>query len=163
MAWVHREPFGQSAVKGMVDADPSAGAGLTAPVGSMAVLNTGIGQWVKSGAGDTAWARQTDLADITDPGDAGAIPVTDSGQCDMTSAGAETRTLAIPTFEGQILHLTCTVYVGDIVVTVASAIDTAGNTIITFGTAKDYIHLVAMDVGGALAWNVSGNSGCALT
>ena len=33
---------------------------------------------------------------ITDPGDAGAIPVTGSGQVALVSAGAETRTLAAP-------------------------------------------------------------------
>jgi hypothetical protein len=147
----------------MVDADPSAGAGLAAPVGSIAVMNTGIGSWRKSGAGDTAWTREVSMAAIADPGNAGAIPVTQSGHCALTSAGAETRTLAIPTFDGQRLVLECTVYVGDIVTTVASAIDPAGNTIITMGNAKDYIELVAMDVGGALAWNVGANGGCALT
>ncbi|MDY7011539.1 MAG: hypothetical protein SVV80_12430, partial [Planctomycetota bacterium] len=33
---------------------------------------------------------------IADPGDAGAVPVTDTGHCDIVTAGAETRTIAAP-------------------------------------------------------------------
>jgi hypothetical protein len=55
MAWVHSEAFGQSAEWGVVDVDPSAGAGLAANAGSFAMLDTGRGQWLKVGAADTAW------------------------------------------------------------------------------------------------------------
>jgi hypothetical protein len=54
MAWVDRRPFGQSAFKGTVDADPT--AGLVAPIGSIATLDTGLGTWHKIGAGNTDWA-----------------------------------------------------------------------------------------------------------
>ena len=100
---------------------------------------------------------------IADPGNAGAIPVTSNGVCAMTSAGAETRTLAIPTFMGQEISLICDTYVGDIVVTSAQAINQAANTIITFGVVNDCITLKAMTIGGALRWRVIANDGCALS
>ena len=57
MAWVSREQLGQLTVQGIVDADPSAGAGLAAAVGSTAVLDTGAGAWLKVGAGATEWEK----------------------------------------------------------------------------------------------------------
>jgi hypothetical protein len=53
MAWTHRETFGQGLDTGTVDADPSAGAGLAAPVGSKALF--GGTTYQKTGAGDTDW------------------------------------------------------------------------------------------------------------
>jgi hypothetical protein len=102
---------------------------------------------------------------IADPGDTNAIPVTDSGNCALTSgAGAETRTLAIPTFVGQELRLSHDVDGGgDIATTVAGGIDSAGNTIITMADAGDACTLEAMQVAGALVWRIMGNAGCALT
>ena len=100
---------------------------------------------------------------IADPGNAGAIPVTANGVCALTSAGAETRTLAIPSFMGQQLSLICDTYVGNIVVTSAQAINQAGNTIITFGVVNDNITLKAMTIGGALRWRVIANDGVALS
>lgn len=100
---------------------------------------------------------------IADPGNAGAIPVTTNGVCALTSAGAETRTLAIPTFMGQRLSLICDTYVGNIVVTSAQAINQAGNTVMTFNAAADYIALEAATVGGALRWRVAANDGVALS
>lgn len=100
---------------------------------------------------------------ITDPGNGLAIPVTSSGICALTTAGAETRTLAIPTVAGQRLVLHCDTYVGDCVITVAAQINPAGNTVITMGNAGDMIDLVAITVGSALQWSVAGNNGCGLT
>lgn len=100
---------------------------------------------------------------ITDPGDAGAIPVTASGVCAMTSAGAETRTLAIPTFIGQRLVLVADTYVGDIVVTAAAAVNVANNNTLTFGAASEACELVAVTVGGSLVWQVGWNDGVGLT
>lgn len=97
-----------------------------------------------------------------DPGDAGAIPVTSTGTCAVTTAGAETRTLAIPTFAGQRLTIVCTVYVGDAVITSAQAINVAGNTLITLEAAGNAIELVAVSVAGALRWRVVFNDGCTL-
>lgn len=101
--------------------------------------------------------------EIADPGDGAAIPVTASGIVHITTAAAETNTLAIPTFEGQLLCLFCEVYaVGDRVVTVASAINQTGNTQITLGAAEDMIILIAIDLNGTLYWRVLQNDGAAL-
>lgn len=135
---------------GVSDLDMSLSSGiLKGPTG----LTTFAG---KIAATASAWA-------ITDPGNAGAIAVTSSGVCMLTSAGAETRTLAIPTFVGQQLTLICDTYVGNIVVTSAQAINQAGNTVMTFGAAADYIKLEAATVGGALRWRVAANDGTALS
>ncbi len=100
---------------------------------------------------------------IVDPGNAGAIPVTSSGGCALTSAGAETRTLAIPTFQGQRLALWCDTYGGDIVVTVAAACNVANNNTLTFGAVSEAIVLEGVTVGGALVWQIAGNDGVGLT
>ncbi len=102
-------------------------------------------------------------AAIADPGNAGAISVKESGVCALTSAGAETRTLAIPSFIGQRIALICDVYVGAIVITAASAINQTGNTIMTFGAAADAIVLTAMQLAGVLVWRVTANDGVALS
>lgn len=96
---------------------------------------------------------------IADPGDAGAIPVTASGVVALTSAGSETRTLAIPTFRGQRLLLYMTVDNGAIAITVASAINETGNTVITFDDPGETIELTAIDIGGTLAWRVTAVDG----
>lgn len=100
---------------------------------------------------------------IADPGNAGAISVVWSGVCALTSAGAETRTLAIPTFAGQRLVLVTDTYVGAIVITSAQRINQAGNTIITVGAVGDTCELVGVTIGGALRWQVGWNDGMALS
>ena len=93
---------------------------------------------------------------VPDPGDAGAInPV--SGTCPLVSAAAETRTLAIPTALNEELTLYCKTYVGDIVTTVASAINYAGHTIITLGTVDESITLRSAWNGSAYCWRVAFN------
>lgn len=99
---------------------------------------------------------------ITDPGNAGAIVVTRSGTCPIVSAAAETRTLAIPTFVNQMLTLYFKTDGGDCVVTVAQAINVAGNTTITLNDVNDSIQLVGVYNGTALRWRVSQNDGCTL-
>ncbi len=70
---------------------------------------------------------------IVDPGDGGAIDVSRSGYCEITTTGVDdTRTIADPTFRGQEIFLTLVVDGGDAVITAASAVNQAGNTIITF-------------------------------
>ena len=159
MASTHQEPFGQAFELHTVNADPQAGAGLAAPVGSVAYSET-YGWFQKTGAGNTAWAKLLPHAIIADPGDGNAIPVTQSGSCMLTSAGAETRTLAIPTYEGQRVQLCCTVYAGNIVVTVASAFHESGATTITFPDDGAACELVGVDIGGTLAWRIVANNGC---
>jgi hypothetical protein len=100
---------------------------------------------------------------ITDPGASGAIPVTTDGVCPMTSAAAETRTLAIPTFVGQRLTLCLDTDGGDVVVTSAQPFNQTGNNTITLNDAGDTISLVAITVAGARRWRVANNDGCALS
>ena len=60
MAWVDREQLGQTALIGTVDADPTL-AGLVAPVGSFAMLDTGAGAWRKSNAGNLGWTPMSGM------------------------------------------------------------------------------------------------------
>jgi len=101
---------------------------------------------------------------LADPGTGVAIPVTRSASVAITTAAAETNSLAIPSFIGQKLLLYCNVYaVGDRVVTATAAIDASGKTIMTFGAAGDFIALEAIRVGGTLRWQVTANDGVALS
>ena len=108
--------------------------------------------------------KYTPNIEIADPGTGNAIPVTNSGMVKITTAAAETNTLAIPTFEGQQLGIFCEVYaVGDRVITVASAINQTGNNTITLGAVEDMIILIGVDKGGTLFWRVLQNDGAALS
>lgn len=103
---------------------------------------------------------------ITDPGDAKALPndpVAPLTVVELVSAGAETRTLAAPVNPGVTLCLVCKTYVGNIVVTAASAINQAANTIMTFGAANDLIVLYSMSINGTLVWRIWVNDGVALS
>lgn len=100
---------------------------------------------------------------VADPGTGAAIPVTTSATINIVTAGAETNTLAIPSFLGQVLLLNVATYVGNRVITSAQAINQAGNTIMTFGAARDLIELRAVLVGTALRWAVTANDGVALS
>lgn len=100
---------------------------------------------------------------ITDPGDAGAIPVGLSGNCAITTAAAETRTLAAPERAGLKLAISMDVDGGNCVITAAAAINQAGNNTITMADAGDALFLEAVQVGGANVWHTIGNDGCALS
>ena len=101
---------------------------------------------------------------IADPGNSvKAIPVTRDGVCAITTAGAETRTLAIPSFVGQQITLCLNVDGGDCVVTVASAINQTGNNTITFGDIGDTVALIGVLRSGVRAWRVLVNDGATLT
>ncbi len=101
---------------------------------------------------------------IADPGDGGAIPVTRSGTVALTTTGVDdTRTLAIPSAAGLVLTLALAVDAGNAVITVASAINQAGNNTITMQDAGDVVTLTAVQVGAALAWRVTANDTCAVS
>jgi hypothetical protein len=100
---------------------------------------------------------------IADPGNGGAIPVTNSGVCNLTSAGAETRTVAIPAFDNEDLTICFDTKVGNIVITVASAFDTTPHTIITMSAAGQYVVLKACRIAGVKAWRLVVNGGTALS
>lgn len=100
---------------------------------------------------------------IADPGDGQAIPVTRSGVCAITTAGSETRTLAAPSFIGQRLALVIDVDGGTCVVTVASLVNQTGDNTITMAEVKDFIELLAVQIGGAKLWRVVVADGAALS
>ena len=102
------------------------------------------------------YARGVEPPEIADPGNGGAIDVSRSGYVLLVSGGAETRTLAVPTFIGQRLLLICKTDGGDNVVTVASAYNASGNTTITFNDVGDTFELVGgITTSGAYVWNQS--------
>lgn len=101
-------------------------------------------------------------ATIADPGNAGAIPVTASGRVAIVTAGAETRTLAVPTIVGQRLLLYMKTDGGDAVITSAAAFNQTGNNTITMNDAGDSLELVAIESGANLRWRVVYNDGCTL-
>lgn len=100
---------------------------------------------------------------ITDPGDAAAIPVTQSGTIAIVTAGAETRTLAAPTYVGQELVLYMKTDGGDCVVAIATAINQTGNNRATFNDAGDVLVLRAIESGANLRWRVVANDGVTLS
>jgi len=99
---------------------------------------------------------------IADPGDAGAIPVTRSADVAISTADAETRTLAIPGLAGITLAISLDVDGGDCVITAAAAINQTGNNTITMDDAGDTIVLKSVQVASALVWRVVVNDGCTL-
>lgn len=140
-------------------------------VDSAAALNLGTSASTSQVAGKsgTIWTFQSKVAygattqTIADPGASGAIPVLSNGVCNLTSAGAETRTLAIPTFVGQLLTLCMDTDGGDITVTVASAANQAGNNTIVFNDAGDTVTLIGRTVGGTRRWQIVQNDGATLS
>lgn len=150
----------------------SAGA-LIYPAASGKVSSTAVGEPIgyalelADGSGSIfealVFPRPRGPRKITDPGNAGAIPVTHSGACAITTAGAETRTLAAPTFDGQRLSISMDVDGGDGVLTVAAAINQTGNNTVTFNDAGDTIDLVAIRVAGVLRWKLVVNDGTSLS
>lgn len=110
---------------------------------------------------------KTDVFDVpvilADPGDAGAIKVSQSGNCAITTAGAETRTLAAPARAGIRLAVTLDVDGGNCVITAAAAINQTGNNTITMADAGDTIVLEGVQVGGANVWRTIVNDGCTLS
>jgi len=102
-------------------------------------------------------------AEITDPGDAGAIPITNTGHVNLVTAAAETRTLAAPTYVGQMLQLNFKTDAGDCVVTCATLINQTANNTITFADVGDVVTLVAKLSGASILWSVVSNDGAALS
>jgi predicted RecA/RadA family phage recombinase len=101
--------------------------------------------------------------EIADPGDGEAIPVTATGSVSLVTTGAETRTLAAPTFVGQQLNIGFKTDGGDCVITCATGVNQTGNNTLTAADAGDLIGLVAVRSGANLRWRVAHNDGVALT
>lgn len=98
-----------------------------------------------------------DTERITDPRDAGAIPVTQSGLCVMVSAGAETRTLAAPARAGQQLILNAKTVTTSIEVTCATGFNQAGDDKALFDADGETLFLFSVYVGANLRWRIQEN------
>lgn len=116
--------------------------------------------------GGTTWTPLEAMPHVADPGDASAIPVDGPASIALTiGAGAETGTLADPSYIGQTLTITAdTVGGGSRAITAASAIDQAGDTVMTFAAAADSIGLIAVATSASkVYWKVIYNDGVALS
>lgn len=102
-------------------------------------------------------------SEVGDPGNGGAIPVDAPGFVNLVTAGAETRTLAAPSFQGQVLQLDFQTDGGDCVVTASAAVNQTGNNTLTFADAGDQLLLIAGRSGANLRWRVVANDGVALS
>lgn len=100
---------------------------------------------------------------ITDPGDAGAIPVVASGSCMLVSAGAEARTIGTPTFVGQQLNICVQTHVGVITITVASTYNVANNNTLISSAVGESCLLTSVNESGSLVWRLTHNDGWALS
>ncbi len=87
-------------------------------------------------------ARGVEPVIIPDPGDAGAIDVSHSGFCELSTDAAETRTLADPTFRGQQIDFVMVKDTGDCVITSASPVNQSGHTTLTFSAIGGFLRLV---------------------
>lgn len=157
------------------DGDPLGGTAGTGCLTTVSTANTFFGFAVVAAAEtDTTvrvvlvWVPSITIhnpltAAIADPGDAGAIPVVNSGSVSIVTAGAETRTIAIPTAVGQQLSVYMKTDVGDCTITVASAINETGNNTILLDDPGEHIVLVGVDIGGTLFWRVLASDGATLS
>jgi hypothetical protein len=100
---------------------------------------------------------------VADPGNAGAIPVYQNGECALVTGGAETRTLAAPTFVGQELTLYMKTDGGNCVVTCATTINETGNNTITFANTGEAVRLFAVEEGATLRWRCAQADGAVLS
>ena len=104
---------------------------------------------------------------LADPGDAGTIqlePDNNYCTCSITTSGAETRTLADPPdHAGFRLTISMDTDGGDCTITADTAINEAGNTIITLDDAGETISLESITIGGSGVWRVTGNDSATLS
>lgn len=167
--------------------NPTAAKVVVLPVSTLVAGNSGLGALLASTAASkgaslvgiqdaaaviTATTVETALLEIVnrlgtrpiaDPGNAGAISVTNSGYCPLVSAGAETRTLAAPSFVGQRIVISMKTDGGDIVVTCATTFNEAGNNTATFDNTGETLILTAVEEGATLRWRGTVADGAALT
>ena len=91
---------------------------------------------------------------LSDPGDAGAIPVATSGHVPLVTGGAETRTLAAPSVAGLTLDLYFKTDGGNCVVTCATLFNAANNTL-TFANEGEFVRLVSVESGADPRWRIA--------
>jgi hypothetical protein len=102
------------------------------------------------------------LPPITDPGASGAIPVTKTGSVQIVSATAETRSVAAPTYDGQLLKLCLKTDGGTVTITVANIFDGTNNTI-ALDDAGDMTLLIGTVSGTSKIWKLVVNQGGVLS
>lgn len=108
-------------------------------------------------------ARGVEPEIIPDPGDAGTIDTSRPGYCELTTAGAETRTLADPSFRGQQIDLVFVSDGGACVITASSPVNQTGNTSLTFEDVGDHLRLVGFyNATDGWEWRVVVNDGITL-
>lgn len=128
------------------------------------VATDAVGTWTPLGAAATltshiAAADPYLPEEITDPGNAGAVPVTESGVCHIVTAGAETRTVADPAAVGLTLSLFFLTDGGNAVVTFASPVNEAGNNTLTLADVTEAAHFVSVrDGASAYRWALVGSN-----
>jgi hypothetical protein len=142
--------------------DPVGGTAGTGAATTTAAGNTLMGKCVAAAAsgdetvdvdlGPVSGSAGGVQNELTDPGDAGALPVTSSGRIALVSAGAETRTLAAPAAAGLELLIYMKTDGGDVVITAATAFNEAGNTTATFDNVGETLRLTSVEEGANLRW-----------
>ncbi len=105
---------------------------------------------------------------ISDPGNGNAIPVVTSGFVALaTTAAAQTRTLAAPTYRGQRLTLrlgtVSTPGTDTVIVACATTFNSAGNNRATFSAVGQSVEMVGTEVGAELVWRIALNRSVALS
>jgi len=159
---------------GTVAAAPTITTGTGAPTasepkGSLYLRKDGTADTIAYVATDAVgtWSPlEAGVTDLADPGTGAAIPVTKSAHVALTigSAGAETNTLAIPTFIGQrMIVIADVVGTGTRAITAAAKVNQATNTVLTFAAAGDVCSLEAVQEAGTLRWQIGLNDGVALS
>jgi len=101
--------------------------------------------------------RMPGVVEVADPGNGKQIilPEHHHAVCALTSAGAETRTIAVPRFHGQRCTLSCETHAGNIVVNVAGDGNTQGHDEITFTAIGQAVDMVGVKRSGALRWRAA--------
>ncbi|MBN2445644.1 MAG: DUF2190 family protein [Phycisphaerae bacterium] len=153
--------------------DPQGGTAGTGAATTTAAGNTLIGRVVEdAGATDEVVSAELTIGVLTqgslenaiaDPGDGEAIPVTRSGHVAIVTEGAETRTLAAPSFAGQQLLLYMKTDGGNCVITAATTLNETGNNTITFANTGEAVLLHGVEEGATFRWRVTTADGASLS
>jgi hypothetical protein len=105
-------------------------------------------------------------ATIDDPGSAGTIFTDRSlSVVNLVTGTGETRTLADPDYNGQILTLNMMTDAGDAVVTTSTAYDENGSTAITFANEGEFVKFISIPdpaTSGSFVWRVTSYDGVML-
>jgi hypothetical protein len=97
---------------------------------------------------------------MVDPGNAGVLrPDRWGAVFPIVTAGAETRTLPLPTKAGLICTVILDVRVGDLTLTVTEGYNQGGTTTIVFDTAGDWVTFVSVKVGANYRWRLIAQEG----